>query len=162
PKDWALTGAKKRDRKIIKTLYLDPIKLEQHNHKIQQKLKEITQNEVRVESYLTEDAEIVIAAYGTVARIAKTAIEILRNKGIKAGLIRPVSLFPFPYHTFENISKRVNKILVVEMSMGQMIEDVKLGVCGASEVFFYGRVGGIVPTYEEIVAEIEKIVGVAS
>ena len=143
---------------MVKTLNLDPVILEQHNLKIYHKLREMSTNEVRVENYLTDDAEIVIAAYGTVARIAKTAIQVLRKRGIKAGLIRPITLFPFPYKAFEDITKCVGKILAVEMSLGQMIEDVKLGVCGKTEVSFYGRVGGMVPSYEEIIAETEKLV----
>jgi len=157
-KNWALTGAKGRKANLIKTLNLDPVILEQHNLKIHHKLQEAIKNEVRVENYLTDDAEIIIAAYGTVARIAKTAIQILRKSGIKAGLIRPISLYPFPYKAFEDIAERVDKVLVVEMSLGQMIEDVKLGVCGRANVYFYGRVGGMVPSYEEIIDEIEKLV----
>lgn len=157
-KDWAITGAKGRPRNLIKTLYLDPEALEQHNLKLYRKYQEIIENEVRVETYLTEDAEIIIAAYGTVARIAKTAIKNLREKGIRVGLVRPVTLFPFPYETFSKISERVDNILVVEMSLGQMVEDVKLGVCGKAKVHFYGRVGGMVPTYDEIATEVEKIV----
>jgi 2-oxoglutarate ferredoxin oxidoreductase subunit alpha len=158
PKDWALTGAKGRPSRLIKTLNLDPVILEQHNLKIWRKLNEMVKNEVRVENYLTDDAEVIIAAYGTVARIAKTAVQALREKGIRAGLIRPISLYPFPYKAFEDITKLVNKILVVEMSMGQMLEDVRLGVCGKAETRFYGRTGGMVPSYEEILSETEKFV----
>lgn len=157
-KEWALTGAKGRPSNLIKTLDLNPVILEQHNLKIYRKLQEMTKNEVRVENYLTDDAEVIIAAYGTVARIAKTAIQVLRNKGVKVGLIRPITLYPFPYKAFEDITKRVNKVLVVEMSLGQMIEDVKLGVCGKADVRFYGRVGGMIPSYEEIITETEKLV----
>jgi len=156
-KDWAITGAKGRPRNLIKTLYLEPEALEQHNLKLYRKYQEIIENEVHVETYLTEDAEIIIAAYGTVARITKTAIKNLREKGIRVGLVRPITLFPFPYETFSKISERVDNILVVEMSLGQMVEDVKLGVCGKAKVHFYGRVGGMVPTYDEIAAEVEKI-----
>lgn len=157
-KDWSLAGAKGRKANLIKTLNLDPVILEKHNQKIYGKLQEMGKNEVRVENYLTDDAEIIIAAYGTVARIAKTAIQILRKNGIKVGLIRPISLYPFPYEAFDKIAEHVDKILVVEMSLGQMIEDVKLGVCGKTRVYFYGRVGGMVPSYEEIIEETEKLV----
>jgi len=157
-KDWTLTGAKGRKANLIKTLYLDPVVLEQRNLKVQRKLQEMARNEVRVENYLTDDAEVVIAAYGTVARIAKTAIQVLRKKGIRAGLVRPITLYPFPYRAFEDITGRVGKMLVAEMSAGQMVEDVKLGVCGKAEVRFYGRMGGMVPTYDELVAEAEKFV----
>lgn len=156
-KDWAITGAKNRPRNLIKTLYLDPPILEKRNLAIAHKLSEAVGNEVRFESYMMEDAEIIIAAYGTVARISKTAIRILREKGLKVGLLRPITLFPFPYQAFSQSAKRVKQILVVEMSLGQMIEDVKLAVCGTSQIHFYGRVGGMVPSYDEIVAEVEKI-----
>ncbi|MGD8506114.1 MAG: 3-methyl-2-oxobutanoate dehydrogenase subunit VorB [Candidatus Bathyarchaeota archaeon] len=157
-KDWTLTGAKGRPRRIIKTLYLQPEILEKRNLTLQRKYREITENEVRVETYLIEDAEIIIVAYGTVARIAKTAIKILREKGIRVGMVRPITLFPFPHPTFAQISDKIGKMLVVEMNMGQMLEDVKLGVCGKATVYFHGRTGGMVPSYDEIVTEVEKIV----
>jgi 2-oxoglutarate ferredoxin oxidoreductase subunit alpha len=156
-KDWAITGGSEGHRKLIKSLYLDPVILEKRNLVISQKLREAVKSEVRFESYMTEDAEVVIAAYGTVARIAKTAIKILREKGLKVGLLRPISLYPFPYQAFAEIAGRVKSFLVVEMSMGQMLEDVKLALCGKSQLHFYGRVGGIVPSYDEIVGEVEKI-----
>ncbi len=161
-KDWAIAGAKNRPRNIIKTLYLDPVVLEKRNLEIARKLSEAVKNEVRFESYMTEDAEIIIAAYGTVARIAKTAIRILRDEGIKAGLLRPVSLYPFPAQAFAKAAEKVKNILVVEMSLGQMLEDVKLAVCDRTNVHFYSRVGGMVPSYDEIVAQVEKIVKEAS
>jgi 2-oxoglutarate ferredoxin oxidoreductase subunit alpha len=155
-KDWAIKGGSGVHRKLIKSLYLDPIILEKRNLVIAQKLREAVKNEVRFESYMTEDADVVIAAYGTVARIAKTAIRILREKGQKVGLLRPISLYPFPYRAFAEAAERAKGFLVVEMSMGQMLEDVRLALCGERQVSFYGRVGGIVPNYEEIVAEAEK------
>lgn len=158
PRDWTITGAKGRAQNVVKSLYLTPHVLEQHNLGLQRKYKKMIKNETRVESYLTEDAEIVIVAFGMVARIAKTAIKILREKGIKAGLVRPITLFPFPYQTLASVAEKVDELLVVEMNLGQMIEDVKLGVCGKAEVHFYGRVGGMIPSYDEIVAEVEKIV----
>lgn len=156
-KDWAITAESGRKRNLIKTLYLDPVILEKRNLAIHQKLREAVKNEVRFESFMTEDAQIVIAAYGTVARIAKTAIKVLREKGLKVGLLRPISLYPFPYQVFAQMAERVKDFLVVEMSMGQMIEDVKLGMCGKSRIHFYSRVGGMVPSYEEIISEVEKI-----
>ncbi|MFQ6067907.1 MAG: 3-methyl-2-oxobutanoate dehydrogenase subunit VorB [Candidatus Bathyarchaeia archaeon] len=158
PKKWALTGAKGRPPNLIKSLYLDPETLEKHNLEINRKIQEMIKNEVRVETYRTDDAEVIIAAYGMVARIAKTAIKVLREKSIKVGMVRPITVFPFPYQTFEKIADRANKFLVVEMSLGQMVEDVKLAVCGKAQICFYGRTGGVVPTYDEIVAEIEKLV----
>lgn len=158
-KDWAITGSNSRSRNLIKTLYLDPVILEKRNLEIARKLREAVRQEARFESYLTEDADVVIAAYGTVARITKTAIKILREKGFKVGLLRPISLYPFPYQQFAQVAEKVKHFLVVEMSMGQMIEDVRLAVCGKSKIHFYGRVGGMVPSYDEIVAEVEKLLG---
>lgn len=156
-KDWALTGAKGRPTNLVKSLYLNPKKLEEHNLAINRKILEIVKNEVRVETYLTDDAEIIIAAYGTVARIAKTAIKILRERGIKVGLVRPITVFPFPYETFRKFAEKAGRFLVVEMSLGQMVEDIKLGVCGKASIRFYGRTGGMVPTYDEIVKETETL-----
>lgn len=156
-KDWALTGAHGRTKNIIKTLYIDPVILEKRNLIIQQKLHRIVENEVRFESYMTEDADVVIAAYGTVARIAKTAIKVLREKGTKVGLLRPISLYPFPYQAFTQEAKKIRDFLVVEMSMGQMLEDVKLAICDRSRIHFYSRLGGMVPSFEEIIAQVEKI-----
>jgi 2-oxoglutarate ferredoxin oxidoreductase subunit alpha len=156
-KDWAITGGKSRPRNLIKTLYLDPPILEKRNLAIADKLREAVKNEVRFESYMTEDAEMIIVAYGTVARISKTAIKILREKGMKVGLLRPITLYPFPYETLAKTASRVKHILVVEMSLGQMIEDVKLAACGKSQIHFYGRVGGMVPSYDEIVEEMGRI-----
>ncbi|MCK4933302.1 3-methyl-2-oxobutanoate dehydrogenase subunit VorB [Candidatus Bathyarchaeota archaeon] len=158
-KGWALTGAKGRPPNLIKSLYLDPEALEEHNLKINGKVQEMIKEEVRVETYLVEDAEVIIVAFGTVARIAKTAIKGLRAKGVKVGMVRPITVFPFPYGTFEEIAEKVSKILVVEMNLGQMVEDVKLGVCGKAQIRFYGRTGGIVPSYDEIALEVEKFVG---
>ena len=155
-KEWALTGAKGRERNVVKSLFLDPVALEKHNHKLFEKYERMKED-TRFESYMTDDADIVIAAYGTVARIAKTAVQVLREKGIKVGLLRPITLFPFPTKAFEDIAKHVKKICVVEMSMGQMIEDVRLSVNGKTEICFYGRCGGMIPGHEEIVAEIERL-----
>jgi 2-oxoglutarate ferredoxin oxidoreductase subunit alpha len=158
PKDWALTGAKGRPPNLVKSLYLNPVELEKHNLVINSKIKEMVKNEVRVDECMIDDAEVIIVAYGTVARIAKTALKVLRGKGVKAGMIRPITVFPFPYETISKRAERVNKFLVVEMSFGQMLEDVKLGLCGKAPVHFYGRTGGMVPSYDEIVSETEKLV----
>ncbi len=158
PKEWILTGAKGRPPNLVKSLYLDPEALEKHNLEINRKIQEMIANEVRVETYQTDDAEVIIAAYGTVARIAKTAIRVLREKGVKVGMVRPITVFPFPYDTFRKMADRVGKFLVVEMSLGQMVEDVRLGLCGEANIRFYGRTGGMVPSYDEIVAETEKFV----
>lgn len=157
-KDWVIAGAKNRPRRIIKTLYLNPVILEKRNLEIARKLDEAVKNEVRFESYLADDAEIVIAAYGTVARIAKTAIKILREEGIRVGLLRPISLYPFPSQAFTEVAGKVRNILVVEMSLGQMLQDVKLATCDRTNVHFFSRVGGLVPSFDEIVAQVQNIV----
>ncbi|MCW3992501.1 MAG: 3-methyl-2-oxobutanoate dehydrogenase subunit VorB [Candidatus Bathyarchaeota archaeon] len=157
PKDWAITGAKGRPRNVISTLSLDPEPLEAFNLHLHRKYEDMTENERRVEIFEADDADIIIVAFGIVARIAKTAIRILREKGIKVGLVRPITLFPFPYDAVSKAADDLENVLVVEMNMGQMIEDVKLGICGRSEVHFYGRTGGMVPSYEEIVREVERI-----
>ncbi len=157
-KDWTITGAKNRPRNILKTLYLNPVVLEKRNLEIARKLDEAVKNEVRFESYMTDDAEIIIAAYGTVARIAKTAIKILREEGIRVGLLRPISLYPFPSQVFAEAATKVKNILVVEMSLGQMLQDIKLATCSKTTIHFYSRVGGMVPSFDEIVAQVQKIV----
>ena len=150
PKDWATTGTKgQRKPNIINSLYLEPEILEQHCLKLDRKFKEIEKNEVQVEMYKTEDAEIVFVAYGTTSRVVKSTIDLLREKGIKAGIIRPKTLWPFPFEAFNNIPE-AKCVFTVEMSTGQMIEDVRLAVEGKLPVHFYGRPGGMVPTPTEI------------
>ncbi|MEG1311816.1 MAG: 3-methyl-2-oxobutanoate dehydrogenase subunit VorB [Romboutsia sp.] len=150
PKNWATVGTK-RERKpnIINSLYLEPEILEEHCIKLDKKFKEIEKNEVQCEMYKTEDADLVFVAYGTTSRIVKNAIDILREKDIRAGLIRPKTLWPFPVNAFENIPE-AKSLLTVEMSMGQMVEDVRLAVEGRVPVHFYGRAGGMAPTPNEI------------
>lgn len=157
-KEWALTGAKGRPPNLVRSLYLDPKLLEEHNLEINRKIQDMIKNEVRVETYHTDDAEVIIAAYGTVARIAKTAIKVLRERGIRAGMVRPITVFPFPYETFEKMADKVSRFLVVEMSLGQMVEDVRLGLCAKAQARFYGRTGGMVPSYDEIITQTEELV----
>ncbi|MGX4598188.1 3-methyl-2-oxobutanoate dehydrogenase subunit VorB [Faecalimicrobium sp. JNUCC 81] len=150
PKDWATTGTKgKRKPNVVNSLYLEPEILEQHCIKLDKKYKEIEKNEVQCEMYKTEDAELVFVAYGTTSRIVKNSIDILREQGVKAGLIRPKTLWPFPFEAFANIPE-AKTLLTVEMSMGQMVEDVKLAIEGKLPVHFYGRAGGMAPTPNEI------------
>ena len=160
PAEWAVGYMKQRGRRaLIKSLYLDPEELEAHNWKLQAKYAEMTKNEKRHETYLFEDAEILIAAYGTVARIARTAINELRSEGLKVGLFRPISLFPFPYDPLEALPKSVKQILTVEMSCGQMVEDIRLAVGKEMPVSVYGRVGGMTPSVEEIKDQVRKALG---
>ncbi|MDF1536383.1 MAG: 3-methyl-2-oxobutanoate dehydrogenase subunit VorB [bacterium] len=154
-KPWALTGAKNRPMRYLKSLYLKDGELEAHNRMLQEKYREIEKHEVRCDELLTEDAELVVAAFGTAARIARTAVSMARDKGLKVGLFRPVTLFPFPKRELKALSERVKKILVVEMNTGQMVEDVRLNVSREADVSFYGRPGGGIPTPNEILEKIE-------
>lgn len=160
PKDWATTGTEgKRKPNIINSLRLDPTELEKLNQKIQAKYREIEKNEVRYEMYNMENAEIVFAAYGTTSRIVKNAIEMLKQEGINAGLIRPITLWPFPHKAFDEIPETAKAILTVEMSCGQMIDDVKIANNGRLPVGFYGRSGGMIPSPQEIVNKAKEMLG---
>ena len=156
-RSWATTGCMGRNKNIVNSLYLEPDILEEHNHAIFRKYAQMKREEVRYEAYRMDDAEICIAAYGIVSRICKTAISRLRAEGIKVGMLRPITLFPFPEAAYRAVAGRVKVILDVEMSMGQMIEDVRLAVAERVPVRFYGRVGGMVPTPGEIVDEVKKL-----
>lgn len=159
-KTWATTGTKgERKPNIINSLYLAAEELEQHNVKLQEKYKTIKENEVKVESYNIEDADVVIAAYGTTSRIAKTAISQLEKEGYKVGMIRPITLWPYPYDEFKKINENCKGILTVEMNTGQMIDDVKIAVEGKYPVYFHGRTGGMIPTPSEIVEKVKAIYG---
>ncbi|MGL4954753.1 MAG: 3-methyl-2-oxobutanoate dehydrogenase subunit VorB [Cetobacterium sp.] len=159
-KSWATTTTKgERAPNIINSLYLKPEELELHCEKLFRKFDAIKENEVMSETIGLEDAEIVLVAYGTTARIAKNVIKSLEKDGIKAGLIRPITVWPFPYEDVKNLNEKVKNILVVEMSMGQMIEDVRLGNEGRKPVHFYGRTGGMVPTPEDIIKKVKEIMG---
>lgn len=155
-KGWALTGCKGREKKIIVPFNLDPYEMEKINLKIQEKYNKLKVKEVRHEAVNLDNADLVIVAYGTVARIVKTVIDNAKKEGINIGLIRPITLFPFPEEIIAKTSEKINKFLVVEMSMGQMVEDVKLAVNGKAKVNFYGRVGGVIPTQGEILTEVKK------
>lgn len=159
PKTWATTGMKGRDRNIINSLYLDPVKLEKHNLKLQKKYTQIEENECRFEVIDGDDAEYFVVAYGICARIAFSAVERARQEGLKVGLIRPITLWPYPKKAFEDVIERAKGFLTVELSLGQMVEDVKLSVNGRSPVYFYGRTGGMVPSAEEIYRKIVKMIG---
>lgn len=155
-KDWALTGAKGRPSRIIRSLWLDPNMEEEVNWKLNSKYQLISETIPDQEQYLVDDAELVIVAYGTAARIAKGAVHRLRETGAKVGLFRPKTLWPFPYKALKELSRRLDNILVFEMSVGQMVEDVRLAVEGTRPVSFYGRPGGVVSTPEEIENVVRK------
>jgi 2-oxoglutarate ferredoxin oxidoreductase subunit alpha len=156
-KPWALTGCAGRQPHFIRSLLLFEGQLEEHNKRLQEKYKSIKKAEVRSESFNLKDSDIVIVAYGSMARIAKAAMELARDKGIKAGLIRPITLWPFPEKAISDAALKAKKFLVVEMSAGQMVEDVMLAVNGKAEVDFYGRMGGGVPSENEILSKLETL-----
>ena len=157
---WATTGTREKRRpNIINSLYLKPDELERTVVDRFERYQQVKANEVRVEEYLTEDAEYVVAAYGATARVVRSAVESARAEGIKVGLIRPITLWPFPEKAISDAAKRVKGMLTVEMSMGQMVEDVRLAANGACSVSFFGRTGGVVPTPAEVLREIKKLAG---
>lgn len=157
-KDWATTGTgMKREHNVITSIYINPEVLEKHNQKLQAKYKKIEENEVRVETYNCDGADIIVVAYGTVARIIKNVIKMAEKEGIKVGLIRPITLWPFPNNAFEKYINVPKAFLSVELSAGQMVEDVKLAVNGRKPVFFHGRMGGMLPTQQEILQKIKEI-----
>lgn len=152
--DWAVTGAKGREHNVITTCALGPEQWEQFNLKLQEKYKIMREAEQRWEEYETEDADIIIVAFGSVSRIALTAIEIARKNGLKVGMIRPITLWPFPVKAFKKFQNK--DFFVVELNAGQMVEDVKLTVDDKERVKFYGRLGGITPTPNEIYEKIRE------
>lgn len=158
-KEWATDGTGVDEgRRIVNSLYIQPDELEEVNHRLFARYAEMKANETMCEEYICDDAEIVLTAYGTVGRIAKSAVKMLREKGVKAGLIRPITLYPFPDEVYAKVANNgaCKKMLCVELSMGQMIEDVKLAVNGKVDVDFYGRVGGNVMTAEDIVKRVTE------
>ncbi|MBQ6506001.1 MAG: 3-methyl-2-oxobutanoate dehydrogenase subunit VorB [Clostridia bacterium] len=160
PKTWAATGwtpQSDRERAIINSLYIDPAVLEKHVNHLYEKYAVMEQTECRWQEELTEDADYVICAYGTTARIARSAMRKLRAEGIRAGLIRPITLWPFPNAPIAKAAEHAKAFLTVEMSMGQMVDDVRLAAEGKVPVHFFGRTGGIVPTVREIITEVEKL-----
>lgn len=156
--EWATTGkSASRERNIITSLDLDPDGQEQFNHRLQAKYAEISKNEVRLEEFNCEDAEYLLVAYGTSARVCQKSVQIAREHGIKAGLLRPITLFPFPSVRINELAGRVKGILSVEMSSGQMVEDILLAVNGKVQVKHFGRMGGIVTTPEEVVEKLKSL-----
>lgn len=149
-KPWATNGARGRAHNIINSLWVDPAVLEGLNNRMQAKYATMQAHEVRFAEYRTEDAELVLVAYGCTARICKTVVDEAREDGIAVGLLRPITLFPFPSHRIGQLASEGSRFLTVEMSAGQMVEDVRLAVNGMADVAFYGRTGGCVPTPTEI------------
>ena len=154
---WATVGRKKgEERTFITSLDLDAYKFEKHNHVLQAKYRKIEENEVIIETINADDAEYLIVAFGTSARVSFKAMDLLREKGHKVGLVRPITLWPFPKNEIKELANNVKGMLTVEMNAGQMIEDVKLAVEGKVPVEFYGRMGGVIPSPEEVVQAMEE------
>ncbi|MEQ8169064.1 MAG: 3-methyl-2-oxobutanoate dehydrogenase subunit VorB [Candidatus Eremiobacterota bacterium] len=156
-KDWAVKGNADTASNLITSIYMDHEDLEQHILKLDRKYKEIEEKEVRYEEYLMEDAEIALVGYSVISRILRTVVDKLREKGIKAGLMRPVTLWPFPSKRIGELSEKVKHFFVVEMSTGQLLYDVKLAVNGKKPVHLYYRLGGMVPSTEEIIKKVEEV-----
>ena len=157
PKDWALTGAEGREQNIVRSLWLGEGVLEELNNKLQARYRRIEKDEVLCEQYEVETADIVVIAYGVAARIVRSAVDKAREEGIKAGLIRPITLWPFPTEQISRAADELRMFLTVEMNCGQMLEDVKLAVAGKAPVLFYGRAGGGIPTVEQVLEKIKQL-----
>lgn len=157
-KTWAARGhGGKRPHNIVNSLYIQPDELEKVVLERFERYKKIEAAECRYEEYMTDDAELVIVSYGITARISKSAINMARQKGMKVGLLRPITLWPYPHAAINALADRADKFLCVELNMGQMVEDVKLAVNGKKPVEFYGRTGGMMPSVEEVYAKIEEL-----
>lgn len=159
-KPWALTGHNnERPHNVVNSLYLKPQDLEALVKERFERYEIIKQNEQRAEEYLVDDADIVVVAYGASSRVSRSAVNQAREMGLKAGLVRPITLWPFPTDAIKRAAGTAKEILVVEMSMGQMVDDVRLAVNGAKPVSFYGRTGGMIPTPGDVLSEIKKLAG---
>ncbi len=154
---WAVTGAKERDPNLVTSLYLGAEKLEAVNLRLQKKLAQIKENEVRWVEHETDAADVLLIAYGTVGRICTTVVRDARRKGMKVGLLRPQTLWPLAEKRIHDLAAQAKGILVTEMNAGQMLEDVERAVAGQAPVEFYGKLGGVVPLSDEILAEVEKL-----
>jgi 2-oxoglutarate ferredoxin oxidoreductase subunit alpha len=156
--EWATDGRMgKRERRILTSIYLDPIEEEEMNLRQIARWKAAQANEVRYKEYFLDDAEFVIVGFGTAGRVALSAVRTARQQGIKVGLLRPITLSPFPHQVIDQLAGRVSAFLVTEMNSGQMLEDVRLAVKGRTPIEFYGRLGGVVPFPDEILNEIHRI-----
>jgi 2-oxoglutarate ferredoxin oxidoreductase subunit alpha len=153
----ALRGAKGRPSRIVKTFTSKPAELEEINWSLYRRYQLIKKEEVAYETFLVEDAELVVVAFGIAARIAKGAIKNMRTDGLKVGMFRPITLWPFPSEQLRELTSRVKNFLVFEMNMGQMIEDVQLALEGKGEIFFYGRPGGVIPTPNEVFRVVSRL-----
>jgi 2-oxoglutarate ferredoxin oxidoreductase subunit alpha len=159
PKDWALRGAQGGKQNVIRSLWLGDGALEGLNMELQAKYRNITDHETRFEAYQTQDADVVIVAYGIAARISRSAVDMAREQGYAVGMIRPITLWPFPNDPISALADGKRQFLTIEMSCGQMLDDVNLAVAGKSPVGFYGRSGGSVPSVNEVFDQIVLMAG---
>jgi len=155
-KDWSLEGNKGRKSNLVKSLFLGDGEMEVQNWKLFEKYKKLKEEDTYFEEIGTEDAELLIVAYGSCSRMAQSGIDLAREAGMKVGLLRPITIFPFPEKAVAEASKRINKVLVIEMNTGQMVKDVKVNVDRAADVFLYARPGGGLPTPDDILEQIKK------
>jgi 2-oxoisovalerate ferredoxin oxidoreductase alpha subunit len=153
-KDWAVKGTKETQKNVVTSIFLEPDDLEAHVRKLESKYQLAQELETRAENYLTEDADILLIGFGIVSRVLRSTVDQLRAQGVKAGLFRPITLWPFPSRELRATAKTVRSAMVVELSTGMMLEDVKLSLNGTLPIEFYGRAGGNVPTVEEITAQV--------
>jgi 2-oxoglutarate/2-oxoacid ferredoxin oxidoreductase subunit alpha len=156
--NWAVSGAKGRERRILSSIYLDPPAEEKTNLRLLKRWQDVVANEIRYKEYFLDDAKFVVVGFGSVGRIALTAVRAARAEGIKVGLIRPISLNPFPEQVLNDLAKKAEGMLVVEANTGQMLNDVYLATRAQVPVEFYARVGGMLPMPDEILAEIKRMV----
>jgi 2-oxoglutarate ferredoxin oxidoreductase subunit alpha len=157
PKDYALGVQDGRPRRIVRSYDLKPGFMEEHVWKLMEKYKKIEESEVRYQTSMVDDAELLIVAYGTASRVSKAGMTLARKQNLKVGLLRPITVWPFPMKALNDLASGIKKILVVEMSAGQMVEDVKLAIEGKAEVLFHGRPAGGIPTEGEILDVVKKI-----
>lgn len=156
-KNWQVDGTKETKKNLVSSIYLDADELEEHNIKLQNKYAKMEESEVRFEEIYTDDAEIIVIGYGIVSRILQSVIDEARAEGIKAGLLRPISLFPFPRKKINQLAGKAKLFFVCELSNGQMVDDIRLALNGRRPVKFYGRMGGVVPTTEEILNKLRTL-----
>lgn len=154
---WATNGAMNRERRILTSIYLNPLDEEQTNLRLMQRAREVQMNEVRYKEYFLDDAKYIVIGFGTAGRVALSAVRAAREQGIKVGLLRPITVSPFPFEALDQLTGRAEAFLVTEMNTGQMLDDVLLAVRGRVPVEFYGRPGGVVPFPDEILDEIHRI-----
>jgi len=153
-KPWAVTGTAETRKNLVSSIFLEPDQLEAHQRKLEAKYREASRVEPRWELYDADDADVLLVGYGITSRVLRSAVEEGRKEGLRVGLFRPITLWPFPTVALQQAASRAHKVLVVELSNGQMVEDVRLALQGTVPVEFFGRTGGNVPSVEEIMSEV--------